>query len=674
MAGLRQWWVLLPMACLVLILVLYGSCVGELLVHVSGLEGEAIGHYHTAQAAATLALKRFYHEGALETKFSTTNSVLAHGFPLSWKDCTLRRLWDREAALSEPLQIVVLGGSSSAHAAKNCKSGPHSTTNDSQSSARRGSDLYAGRYSNILMEQLFREFFSMDQEDGHSLEFNVINAAHGATDTLWNALMLDELVHTNNKSNRTFDSGHSNHDAKRIRGADLLIVEFGINDALGGSTKLPQRTNHHLAQMMNLWLWRVYQYFGEHQDPPPILFVYLWDATFYYLNPTSLRLEVNTDHLLRQGIGQTSWNAQKQVLEHYQSLGWSIGVANVGAVINSTSVAHDPGVILDDKHHPNCATMHLISAMIQHAIYVDLAHCPGHRDDDDQTTAISQIRPKKLEPNATTTTTTTSSAAAELLETLMDDNIKVGSIMQWEPNVGSTLLQLGWDSDFFNVSEHGYVQADFGTKSYPWRADRKKSFTLPSCAEQQHVHFSVLEPQLQWIGIGYHIFPDPGKDIVIVIDMTINNMSIHLTDNDKLRGRNRTILEFDVAGIVKEWIRVSDYVSQQPNAAMQYSLSFCYKQLFDGESMDPTFALTEECPFGNAYSINVVCEIWEADNFDAFQSCPYGHLHSVTEACFEWREAKLDELASLEAFGDLQETPQEFLPPQLNWVVGVGHS
>jgi hypothetical protein len=660
MARLGRWWALLPLACVVLVVV-YGSYVGRLLVRVVGLEGEAIKHYHHSQAASTVALRRFYHEGAFDTEVSTTNSVLAHGFPLSWNDCTLRRLWESETS-SEPLHFVVLGGSASAHSAKNC-----SQNGTSHSQAFRGSDYFSGRYSNILKEQLSREFFSMDQKDGHSLEFDVINAAHGATDTVWNALMLDELVHIKTQNN--ISSAYSNANAKRIHGADLLIVEFGINDALGGSTKLPQRSDRHLAQMMNLWLWRVHQYFGEHRDPPPILFVYLWDATFYHLNATSLRFEVNTDNLLRQGIGQTSWNAQKQVLEHYQSLGWSIGVANVGAVINSTSVANDPGMLLDDKHHPNCATMNLITAMIRHAIYVDLAHCPVYRAEP--TNSIPRIRPMKLESN-TTTTTSSAAESAELLKTLMDDYTSVGSIMQWEPNIGSSLLRLGWDSDFFNVSEHSNVQADFGTKSYPWRADRKKSFTLPSCAAQQQVHFSVLEPQLDWIGIGYHIFPDPEKDIVI--DMSINNVSIYLTDSDKLRGRNQTILEFDVASIVKDWIRVSDYVSQQPHAAIRYSLSFCYRQLFDGETTASTLELAGECPFRNVTSVTVVCELWKLDNFDASQACPYGHLQSVTAACFEWREAKLDALNAIEALGGLQETPKKFLPPQLNWVIGVSNS
>ncbi|CAB9510395.1 expressed unknown protein [Seminavis robusta] len=632
---------------------------GRLVAQLGSTETKKTDHYDVlSQSSASSAL--LHLNDIFDTEFSTQESVLDHGFPLSWSPCTLRPL----LSTSKALHVAVLGGSASAHSAKRCSY--HSPRHNVNQSSDIKSDPYAGRYSNILMEQLLQDFFSMDTQNGHSLEFDVINMAQGATDTVWNALMLDELINTQNTTTRT---SMAESAERMIHSADLLIVEYGINDALGGTTKLPRRTDQHLAQMLNLWLWRVYSLFRQQANraPPPILFVYLWDANFYKRNGTSFGID--SDHILQHGIGQSSWKAQKRVIEHYQSQGWNIGALNVGGTIqNHTAVAHKPGILLDDKHHPNCVAMHLITAMIRHAIYSDLAHCPSFDiDNDSNKETAPMIRPM---PSSNSTTT------EELLDTLLEDNIKIGSIMEWEPNVGSSTLRLGHDSDCFNVSEHdAVVQADFGTKSYAWREDRKQSFTLPPCINEQPIHFTLLEPNLQWLGVGYHIFSNN-----MAIEMTINGVSLDLFDNG---AQNHTILEFDYAKIVKDWIKISDFFSQQPPQPTVYSVSFCYKQWqektdttasSDHHPMAITADVEGDCPFAEATSMENVCELWNHDNFDADASCPYEHLQTVTEACFQWWETKLDSLEKEISHqqGKPQEaTTEDTVPPQLHWIVAV---
>ena len=150
------------------------------------------------QHAAVIALKKLYNDddSPFATPFSTVESVLAEGFPLSWHPCTLQPLlkaleepttksssstaaaegdsstkdYTWATALSEPLHLVVLGGSSSAHAAKRCsydtpatststnrqhdQNATASNTHNKEPSTVGTGDFFAGRYSNILLEQL----------------------------------------------------------------------------------------------------------------------------------------------------------------------------------------------------------------------------------------------------------------------------------------------------------------------------------------------------------------------------------------------------------------------------------------------------------------------------------------------------------------------------------------
>ena len=632
------------------------------------------------QHAAAAALNRLKtnETSPFSTAFSAVNSVLQHGFPLSWHSCTLQPLVSAldsyqqsnttvnnndERMSSEPLHLVVLGGSSSAHSAKHCTSDHHSSTANTSASASKNitKDPFSGRYSNILMEQLSNDFFWMED---HSLEFDVINMAQGASDTVWNALMLDELV-----------------DAQLLHGADVLIVEYGINDALGGTTKLPFRTDQHLAQMMNVWLWRVWSLFHSFgRGPPPILFVYLWDADFY--RPTTETnssygripgFEINKEHLLQQGIGQTSWKAQRHVLQHYRSFGWSIGAINVGAIVNKIAVAKNPGFLLDDKHHPNCDGMHLITGMIRHFMYSDLAQCTNSQQELGYN--ASSVHPMDIRPSDDHKT---DSLASELVQMLLDTQVTVGSIMEWEPNVGSSSLTLGKDSEHFNAS---HIEPDVGTKSYPGRADRKQSFTLPPCessnaeeGQPEPVHFTILEPSLKWLGIGYHIFSPQAVDDTsqqVAIEMTLNGEIILLTD-DPLN-QNRTRLEFDEVLLFKDWIRLGDYV-QQP-APPEYTLNFCYRIIenyqhsLNIESEEMNWA---KCPYENATSIQDVCDLWDEDNkFALSDSCPYAKLTTTSEACYQWADSELARLEGSNPSLAYTKDSANLTPPQLNWIVAV---
>lgn len=628
--------------------------------------------YKQVQHAASAALKRLSENGTnpFLTGFSTVHSVLQEqGFPLTWHPCTLEPLvsalenyQQRNETVNKdetkPLHMFVLGGSSTAHSAKHCSSDHHSSKANNSANTNKNftKDPFSGRYSNILMEQLSDDFFS-------TLTFDIVNMGQGASDTVWNALMLDELV-----------------DAQLLHGADILIVEYGINDALGGTTKLPFRTDQHLAQMMNVWLWRVWSLFhSSGREPPPILFVYLWDADFY--RPTmntdsnSGRIpgfEINKEHLLQQGIGQTSWKAQHHVLEHYRSFGWSIGAINVGAIANKMALSKNPGLLLDDKHHPNCDGMHLITGMIRHFMYSDLAQCSSSQQ---QSYNASSAHPMAFRPSDDRNTDT---LASDLAQMLLDKQVTVGSIMEWEPNVGSSSLTLGKDSEHINAS---HVEPDVGTKSYPGRADRKQSFTLPLCGssnttreQSETVHFTLLEPSLRWLGIGYHIFaPQADTDATqrVVIEMTLNGKVILLTDD--LRNQNRTNLEFDEVYIVKDWIRLADHV-QQP-APPEYTLNFCYRIIDDYqhslniESEEMSWAY---CPYENATNIQGVCNLWDEGNeFAPSDSCPYANLTTTSEACYQWAASELVRLEGNTPSLTYTEDSANLTPPQLNWIVGV---
>jgi len=739
---------------------------------------------HDIQQSATVGLQKLHNNASspFETAFSSVPDIIASstiGFPLRWHSCTLQPLLENSWIESQvkktegvdsfnysdtttttttstsatdnsesvkPLHIVVLGGSSSAHAAKLCNAEGRSrtptkkkmfitTTNSTNNSSSTSSvqfsssrstnaggggrggggeeeDLFAGRYSNILDQQLNRDFQLQQQHQQHQQQqkqnqpstspqfptFNVINMAQGASDTVWNALMLDELVDA----------------ANLLHGADVLIVEYGINDALGGTTKQPRRTDEHLAQMMNFWLWRVWSLFRNEagRDPPPILFVYLWDADVYRATTTiedSSQLfpgyEINRDKLLhRKGLGQTSWMAQHAVLEYYRNLGWSIGAINVGAIVNATVVADNPGTLLDDKHHPNCEGMHVITAMIRHALYTDLTHCSATDDSRSKeqqrqrTMDPALFRPMNMESN-NNKSRSQNSPSAKLLHTLLDKNVTVGSIMEWEPNVGSSSLVLGTDSEVFNAS---HVEEDVGTKSYPWRADRKQSFTLPLCPsvpgysdneaveamtsyQETPIHFTLLEPNLKWIGIGYRfIAQNEDAEYFATIEMKINDEVFVLTDKDQgVYGRNRTVLEFDQVEIVKDWFRIADFVQQPPPP--KYSICFCYRIRKTQSTFTSDIELHQKqllgaCPFENATNIQEVCSIWnEMSSFDASRRCPYEQLQTVSKACFEWVDTELDRIQEQDFDSETRQRGEEteknsspiIHPPQLNWIVGV---
>jgi len=129
------------------------------------------------------------------TAFTTTQSVLEHGFPVSWDHCSLFHTHHSSA----PLKLSFLGGSATARPANECNE---------------------ARYTDAQHQQL-------EQDLGNaSLKFEVLNLAQGATDSLWSSLVLDEVL-----------------DAE----SDVVIWEYAINDVLGASTGRPKRTDGQLA-------------------------------------------------------------------------------------------------------------------------------------------------------------------------------------------------------------------------------------------------------------------------------------------------------------------------------------------------------------------------------------------------------------------------------------------
>ena len=504
---------------------------------------------------------------SFETNVSTTASVTQYGFPTKWKPCTLRHL----SVQDHNIQITVVGGSSTAHSARNCD--------------QSGTDV-GGRYTNILQKELDRDL------GNSSIAINVVNVGHGATDTLWNALMLDELINAST--------------------TDVLIWEYATNDALGGSTGMPARTPELLREMLNLWLWRVAQIFSEFgRPPPPLILVYLWDANFVVGN---FRI-----------VGQSAFRWQIDVVEFYRQQGWSIEVVNVGGVVNSTLIAEDNSQLLDDAHHPCCAGMKLISAMIRQTLYSDMATCA--------------VRAPPTKKKQTPLIPMPYQNRTHLLMSLLNTSAKIGSMMEWQPQAGSSSLRI---NNSANMSAS--VHASVGTKAVSWRADRKLSYTLPSCPVQ--LQFTLYEPKLDFVGIGYgggyYAFHTYSGNV----EVTINGVLLNSSSTDAGGGLG---LE---SRFVHKWVDLSREIPP----ADTYAISFC-------KAVSPE----SRCVFENATSVAEACQIWSTSH--NISSCPYAEAPDVLAACNEWSlspEGQAIQKKYGSWVGDWGRGN-----PQINWIIGV---
>jgi hypothetical protein len=160
-----------------------------------------------------------------------------------------------------------------------------------------------------------------------------------------------------------------------------------------------------------------------------------------------------------------------EVIEFYRQQGWSIEVLNVGGVVDAEQIAGDFFQLLDDAHHPNCMGMKLISAMIRQTLYSDLATCGD--------ASLLNTKPKKhhLTPIRIT-------QQMSILNFLLEEHSRIGSIMEWTPQQGTTSLRINHDANI------GSNPATVGSKAVASRNDRKLSYILPPCP--QRLEFSLF--------------------------------------------------------------------------------------------------------------------------------------------------------------------------------------
>lgn len=487
--------------------------------------------------------------------------ILENGFPIQCSDgkCAENPRSASTGAgnggeASAPFQLVFVGGSATARRPNNCKR----------------------RYTDILQEKL--------DQDSSSIRFETRNLAHGATDSMWSALFMDEILDTET--------------------TDVVIWEFAINDALGGLTGKAKRTEKNLREMMDLWLWRLVQHFETAgRRVPSIVLLYLWDS-----------------NSIKDGsVQQSAYEAQKAVVDYYQRSGLHISVVNVGGAVNGTDVAQSKTNLLDDYHHPNCDASHLIANMLRHALYHDICPCLNQQSSrDDKRNQIMQ----SLMPF----TSIAGNQGQAILGSMLGKG-QIGSLMQWKPQNGTSTLTIGNESNTETEAMHG-------SKTSATRSDRKVSYKLEVCPKTTRI--LLREPYLEWLGLGVcggnakrHTFGGQ-------IQVSINGNTASLV--------NATYsLEMDTIPLVNYWFRVADIVSKAP----QYEIEVCnlagkesrcpfhdVATVTEGCQMwaNVTGKNIDKCFFGKARNVRSACDAWYKSKEGQAKQRKYGWWRGVGKA------------------------------------------
>ena len=136
-------------------------------------------------------------------------------------------------------------------------------------------------------------------------------------------------------------------------------------------------------------------------------------------------------------------------------------------------------------------------------------------------------------------------------------NSDIGSLKQWKPQDGTSRLHI-------SNNESSGIAIETLYKTAKTRVDRKVSYRLPICP--QKVSFTLLEPSMAWIGLGFH----EGTGGVQVF---INGALVNTTSTNKIRvkmdyeERNGKIGSM----IVQQWIGIGRNVHK----ANKYQLQVC---------------------------------------------------------------------------------------------------
>ena len=450
---------------------------------------------------------------ARESEIGFPERLSEYSFPFTWDEETCALSTSLHSS-GHPIRVAFLGGSATARSASECNSRAD-----------------GGRYSDILAQDMEQDLGSC----GNGRFFEMVNLAHGATDSCWNALMLDELLDVNT--------------------TDLIVWEFAINDALGGcNTGHRKQSEEQMKQMLDLWLWRLYKLFSSNgRRVPPIILLYLWDSGC--VEEVASR--------------QSAFEAQASVVEYYRRAAnglFRISVINVGEAVSGRNNRYGPGQLLDDLHHPACAGNHLISAMLRYVLYSEIVSCKKKGPAKNSVSQQKQKHDLPLQPLTMTLSRESSTDNEDaLLSALLGDS-DIGSLMQWKPQAGTSRLHIS------NKESSGVTTETLhGAKSSETRADRKISYKLPICPEK--VSLTLLEPSLEWMGLGFSNGREAGyfkgQVQVFINGALVNNTS---TNKNRLKMDNKEDTKGRIRALyVDQWIGIGRDVLK----AQKYQLEVC---------------------------------------------------------------------------------------------------
>ncbi|CAB9510352.1 expressed unknown protein [Seminavis robusta] len=499
---------------------------------------------------------------------SSKDYFLEHGFPRQWKPGSLERILHQKGNKKTGLTMAILGGSASARAANNCSSSTTFYTTNSNDD----DDLYGGRYSNQLQERWNVMTASSTAQQSYP-HLEVVNLAQGATDSVTNALMLDQLIDP--------------------RSTDVLLWEFHINDHHGSLEEQVRK--------LDFWLTRV-RVLYHNQPPPPIVLLYLWE---FQINAQNGKWIQRTNGTI---INQRVVNSViHNLLDTPSYSNWDIGVINVGAVINRTTIMAHSSRLFDDRHHPSCQAVGIIADMIQYFLVSNLLSSSLVRSNNDTTandtttgttisSSITSFRGSAASTNIYTNTQSVLSPDIplewkELWTDLFDANTTVGSLSPWVPrgqfgnHTNSASSSVTTNLHIANRHDIDQQPLALEHRVDKRRADRKYGYKVFHCDATPSFRIKLLESRLKWIGLAF------GTQAPVI---TINGIRLHNDNQTKASSTwNKAIVYVD------RWINLWEILEiirgKEDDHQCSFELSLChdeergsYKQLLQliGVSID----------------------------------------------------------------------------------------
>jgi len=452
-------------------------------------------------ALATRRIKGLLQSGTfdwLELNSSATLEVLSKsldaGFPRKLNPRALQKNHNK-------IHAVVLGGSSSARPANKC-------TMTSQE------DPTEGRYSNLLELKLRAQ----------GLNATIDNMAHGSTNSVWNGMVLDQLLDVSDDS------------------IDLIIWEYAINDYAPSS-----RGDE--AQMLQFWLTRIESlYVRARKSPPPILLVYLWR---YHIGMES------DDAIMEKGAGYSNTNETLAIVDQFNDNGLQIGIMNVGQIITPSVFVKQKRQVLDDVHHPGCYGNRIIADLLQYTIYSNMLLAEN----------ATECRRIPVDPTQLPSQDGTSQEPLiQLFDILTSSKAVFGTYMHWEPKLpGPSISRPLVTTESAELATVKLLDFADGDRT-PGRHDTKEGLLVPICGTEVSLQLTLTSPDWEWLCVAY-----AGPSIVMAID---NGVPQRFQGNGYKVSKMAKPINMIPRRGTYEWIDLR-HIEKSTNASKGFQLSFC---------------------------------------------------------------------------------------------------